>query len=98
MTPKTTNQLAKEAIQVQDACNLRGVILAWHRAITDPVVVRGSHVEDYLNLLYLGKIASLLHADAESIGDATLRDANGKGNDTTWRMAYEWACKQAEED
>lgn len=33
--PKTLNQLAQEAIDVQDACNLSGVVHGWHRAMED---------------------------------------------------------------
>lgn len=32
---KTLKQLAQEAIDVQDACNLSGVVHGWHRAMED---------------------------------------------------------------
>lgn len=33
--PRTLNELAKEALLVQDACNLSGVVLGMSRAIAD---------------------------------------------------------------
>jgi hypothetical protein len=32
---KTLKELAQEAIDVQDACNLSGVVHGWHRAMED---------------------------------------------------------------
>lgn len=32
---KTLRELAQDALQVQDACNLSGVLLSWHHACVD---------------------------------------------------------------
>lgn len=80
----TVARLAREAVAIQDASNLRGVLLAWHKAICNQAVARGGQVEEFLNLLYLGKVTSLIGANADSIGDAY-------SGSTTWSAAYEWA-------
>ncbi len=87
----TVARLAHEAIQIQDASNLRGVLLAWHKAICNENVPRGGQIEEFLNVLYLSKVASLLRAETDSLGSCRV----GMGAD--FRMAYDWA-KRAEAD
>lgn len=59
---RTLKELAKEALDVQDACNLSGVVHAFSRAMTD----LGQHVQGTearnrhpVAILYASKIASL---------------------------------------
>lgn len=88
-------KLAKDALQIQDASNLRGVILAWHKAICNDAVARGGQVEEFLNILYLSKVTSLLKAETDGIGSVTIPDvddAEGRPQVVAdFRMAYEWA-------
>lgn len=87
---KTLGALAREAIQIQDASNLRGVLLAWHKALCQDVVVRGGAVEEFLNILYLSKVTSLLHCECDGIGSVECHEG-APDKPTDFRMAYEWA-------
>ncbi len=91
---KTLEMIAQDAIAVQDASNLRGVLLAWHRALCEKAVTRGGQVEEMLNVLYLSKVSSLLSAETDGIGSVSIND-DGEHN-TDFRMAYKWA-KSVEE-
>lgn len=107
MTDKTTKsltdhqRLAKDAIQIQDACNLRGVLLAWHKAICDQSVARGGQVEEFLNVLYLSKISSLMNAQTDAIGGVEIPGFDDdRGHPTTrtsFYMAYNWAMSLQED-
>lgn len=85
---KTTTQLAREAVLVQDACNLRGVLLSWHKALCNENIARGGQHEQYLNILYLSKVTSLLRATTDGIGSVTIVDPDGTDD---FRAAYGWA-------
>lgn len=93
---KTLQQLAKEAMGVQDASNLRGVLLAWHRALCQDCVTRGGQVEEFLNILYLSKVSSLLKAETDAIGSCAIYDSGaGKDSKTDFTQAYNWARLEA---
>lgn len=86
---KPLSQIAREAIAVQDASNLRGVLLSWHKAICQDCVARGGQAEEFINLLYLGKVCSLMKADGTAIGDARRYTTAQVYNRFT--DAYDWA-------
>jgi hypothetical protein len=68
---RTINELAKEALGVQDACNLTGVLHSYSRAMTDLREIaraEGWESTDKLNthpvaVLYSSKISSLTGDD-----------------------------------
>ena len=83
---KTLADLAREALAVQDACNLSGVVHGFSRAITELRVVLRDPGTDAINahpvcVLWADKIAHLT-------GTQSL------GNDVVSR-AYDWAHKEA---
>ena len=56
----TIKALAKEAISVQDACNLSGVIHAFSRAMTDLREITGTMVNHHpIAIVWADKVASL---------------------------------------
>ena len=71
---KTIQELSKEALQVQDACNLSGVVHGFSRAMTDLRELsrqEGWEGTDNLNshpiaVLWSSKIASLTGSDQAS--------------------------------
>jgi hypothetical protein len=64
---------AKDAIEVQNACNLSGVLLAWHQAAcalmahhqsnSDPLFLRHP-----INILFMSKVSSLMGVNTDCIG------------------------------
>ncbi len=73
---RTESELIKEAIQVQDACNLSGVVHSFSRAMTDlwSIAKESDQGTDFVNThrvarLYASKIFSLC-------GDVKLGDFN----------------------
>lgn len=71
---KTLKELAKEALLVQDACNLSGVVKGFDRAIAD----LKQHLPDLsttefnnlpINAMWADKIASLTGAQNIGMGD-----------------------------
>ncbi len=83
-TEKTLQQLAQDALQVQDACNLSGVIISWARAMSD----LREHLRDLgtdgfnhhpINVLWSSKVSSL----------------TGESADGTFSAAYKWCDKMA---
>lgn len=81
-TIRTWEELAKEAIQVQGACNLSGVVHSFSRAVREVRALlesEGKGGTDAVNthpicVLYCSKISSLT------------------GSDDAFRDAYAWAC------
>jgi hypothetical protein len=81
---KTIAELAKEALDVQDACNLSGVVHSFSRAITDLREIaraEGWECTDKINqhpivVMWSDKIASLTNSNAG------------------FAKAYNWACDQ----
>jgi len=77
---RTLKELATEALQVQDACNLSGVLHAWSRSITElRVLLEGQtgFSTDKLNrhpisVVWADKVASLTGTqnDTKSVFDA----------------------------
>lgn len=68
---KTLNQLAQEALDVQDACNLSGVAISFANAMKDLCehANAGGHGTDWKNthpvaVLWSSKIASLTGSDS----------------------------------
>lgn len=86
---RTLKELAKEAVEVQDALNLSGVIHAFSRAITElreNLSAAGSVSTDDINhhpicILWSSKIASLT-------------DSEGDGK---FSWAYNWCCNKKNE-
>lgn len=83
---KTIKELAKEAIAVQDACNLSGVVHSFSRTMTDLREIaraEGWESTDKLNqhpisVLYADKIASLtIHMSGFSQAYAWCKDTAG---------------------
>lgn len=92
---KPLKDLAREAIDVQDAVNLRGVLWSWYTALCQDCVPRGSPEELNLNTLYLSKVTSMLHATADSLGGVTVGANNIRtvAKPMEFSEAYEWAHK-----
>lgn len=88
---KTLAQLAQEAIDVQNASNLRGVLSSWHKALC--AVGHGSPEELMLNALYLSKVTSLLQADCDGVGGISIHANNHQPliQHMEFETAYEWA-------
>ena len=79
--PKSINELLIEAYQVQDACNLSGVVHSFSNAITD---LRANGIKDTaainshpVSVMYASKIASL----TRQRDFKTERDAMNKGHE-----------------
>lgn len=65
---KTLKQLAQDALDVQNACNLSGVVKGFDRAIADLKSQLGSDINHHpIVLLWLDKIASLTGTQANDI-------------------------------
>lgn len=95
---KTISQLAQEAIDVQNASNLRGVLRSWWEALCQDCVGHGSPEELNLNAPYLSKVTSLLCASADGIGGVHVR-MNGLKviqDPIGFSSAYDWAKKASE--
>lgn len=65
---RTLKELAQEAIAVQDACNLSGVILSWSNNISRlRKLMQGSPTNEInfhpINVLFASKVASLTGAE-----------------------------------
>lgn len=81
---RTIKDLAREALDVQDACNLSGVVHAFSRCMTELRVIleaEGKFSTDKLNthpiaIMYSSKIASLT------------------GSEDKFSHAYNWVCDQ----
>lgn len=85
---KTMKELAQEALNVQDACNLSGVVISFARVVKDLRELLPNAGTDALNthpicVLWSDKIAHLT-------GTQNL------GNDRV-DLAYRWAYKEIEE-
>jgi hypothetical protein len=70
--PRTLVELTNEALLVQDACNLSGVVIAWARAIVDLRIALGSAGTDeinthFVNVLWADKVAHL--TKTQHLGD-----------------------------
>ena len=77
---KTLQQLAQEAILVQDACNLRGVLRSFHEASLSLGRLPECTGTDWVNthpimVLYADKVSSLTHLqnDSAAFGEAYLK-------------------------
>lgn len=74
---RTLEQLAEEAILVQDACNLSGVIHAWSRAISRLRQLTNLGTDDLnthpINVMWASKVGSLTRigeGDYQKFSDA----------------------------
>jgi hypothetical protein len=61
---RTIQELAKEALQIQDGCNLSGLVHGWSRAITElrealPDLGTDGINRHPINALWIDKLASL---------------------------------------
>lgn len=83
---RTMKDLAKEALGIQDACNLSGIVHSFSRAMTDLRMIartEGWEGTDKLNQHHI----SVLFADKI----ASLVDPGSSINGTAARAAYMWA-------
>ena len=68
---RTLAQLAKEAIEIQDACNLSGLVHGWHRSIIELREELGKQGifdtdkinQHPINVMWVSKLADLAHYD-----------------------------------
>lgn len=88
--------IARDALDVQNACNPRGVLLAWHKALC--LVWDDIDARNAINVLYLSKMTSLLRADADSIGSVSLGLVTTGTTKREWDFtrAYDWAKRVAQ--
>lgn len=94
MKPKTLQELAKICIDIQDACNLSGVLRTWadSQALIREVSGGGAaYVRHHANVLFLSKITSLMVVNADCIGGVS----GGSINPDLFRGAYDWAKKES---
>lgn len=74
---KNIQDLAREAIQVQDTCNLRGVLLGYHKAMCRLAQIVGSDYATHpISVLWADKVAHLAGTQYVDVG--TIIDAWGK--------------------
>ena len=86
MIVRTWKELASDALQVQDACNLSGVVQSFARVVTEVrrrLDFEGNCGTDAVNtlpvcVLYSSKIGSLTSSESAR----------------AFREAYEWACER----
>jgi hypothetical protein len=69
VTPRPIHVLAKEALDVQDACNLTGVVLGFGRAVTDLRALYPNNGTDFFNrhpivVMWSSKISSLCGSES----------------------------------
>lgn len=74
---RTLAQLAKEALQVQDACNLSGVVLGWARAMRRlnqllPNLGTDARNHHPVNVLWASKCADLTGCESYSRLDGAM--------------------------
>ena|SRR3990167_6879392 len=91
-TKEALRKAANDAINVQDACNLSGVLYTWARhqeVLRD--VCKGNGSPEYfhhpVNIMFASKVASLMRVETDSLGGIRTdpdHDAFGP--------AYDW-CK-----
>lgn len=83
-------ELARAALQVQDAVNLRGVLLAWHKAACEV----GPNWRHPINILYMSKVASLMGVRTDPVGGVWVWEGAPGEEDykDLFRPAYTWAC------
>lgn len=92
----TVNPLAhaaQQALGVQNACNLAGVLGAWQRVQTILADACGGNATDKyrthpVNILFLSKVVSLMGCGTDAIGGVY------RGEADLFREAYE-ACQRA---
>lgn len=65
---RTLQQLAQEVLDVQDACNLSGVVLAWGRSISELRSLLDDKSTDAINkhpinVMWASKVESLTRCD-----------------------------------
>lgn len=85
---KTIQQLAKDAIEVQDACNLSGIVHGWHRAMEDLVpILRSGGGKNF------GGTAEINHHPINQLWASKVHDLTGMGLSDTeaFSKAYD-AC------
>lgn len=77
MTHRTERELIEEALQVQDACNLSGVVHSFSRAMTDLWEIarekgEGTHFVNThrVSVLYADKCRHLSEATPDRVSDA----------------------------
>ena len=79
-------EFARQALQVQDACNLTGVALSFARAVCDlrehlATLPDRPHVSEHpVTVLWVDKLASL--AGCQDLGNARVMDAFAWAHDT----------------
>lgn len=96
MCNRTINQIFQEALEVQDASNLRGVLSGWHRAVCDMSYLGfDTYKPDWevkmLNALWGGKVASLCKCDFTAIGGCEWTYEGGTVDG--FHEAYDFATK-----
>lgn len=93
MTADEQKKLVKDALQVQDAVNLRGVLLAWHKA----ACAIGTDWRHPVNVLYLAKVSSLMALKTDGIGGVHTGSFADENYEDLFHKAYSWAVDYTRE-
>lgn len=95
---KTRTELARDALEVQDACNLSGVIHAWAEMnsylIYEEALDQESLRNHPIQALMLSKVVSLMGVKADSIGSVWKGARDTENYRDLFSRAYEWAQDQ----
>jgi len=99
---KTLKDAARDAIAVQDASNLSGVLHSW-AALQRPLMdlCGGNATEKYrrhpLNVLFMSKVASLMGVKTDPLGGCYVGTPGDDDYKDEFRAAYSWALDQTRE-
>jgi hypothetical protein len=92
----TLKEAAQRAVQVQDACNLSGVLHSW-AALQRPLMelCGGNATDKYrqhpLNVLFMSKVAALMGVRTDAIGGTFIGTPGDEDYKDLFRAAYTWA-------
>lgn len=90
---RSMKQLAQEAVDVQDACNLQGVVKGFDRAITDlKLLLAEANQENGTDAIRNHPISRMWASKIHDLCGMGLSDMDRYGE------AYKWCLAQNEED
>lgn len=96
MSNYNLKKAAQDARDVQNASNLSGILMAWHKAacaVNNEHLPHGEMLRHPINLLFMSKVASLMQVNTDCIGGIQI-PINGEMKDafsTAWNACEEIA-------
>lgn len=94
MKPRDLKHLAEISIEIQNACNLSGVLHTWadsQALIRDDAQGGKAYLRHHANVLFLSKVVSLMVVNADCLGGVS----GGSSAPDLFRAAYDWAKKES---